>query len=280
MKRTLNDFVVLENQELGRGATAVIYRGLLSRRLETELGYQEVAIKIFRTGALDLRDVKFELALLSALQKKSKNVLELVGYYETKESLQILLKLYSNGTLGSKILDLKFDYPDAFVHRVINGIIEGLTTIHSHGIVHVDIKPANILLDVDFIPVISDFGMAKTVGSAKTVSGLASSNVSGYTPNFAAPELLQMSPGGMTLEIDKKVDVYAFAITIWELLHRKRVWSDHEGKSALQEVNCGERPFVDEKIGQQYPELSQLMQKCWDHIPIKRPSFSSMPKFQ
>ena len=95
--------------------------------------------------------------------------------------------------------------------------------MHAHGIVHFDIKPANILLDVDFSPVISDFGLAKTVGSAKTVSGLASSTVSGYTPNFAAPELFRLTPGGIILESDKKVDVYAFAITVWELLHRKRV---------------------------------------------------------
>ena len=280
MNRAAEDYLVFENQELGRGATAVIYRGAVSAALEKELGYRDIAVKVFQAVVLDLRDVKFELALLSALQKKSKHILELVGYCETHGSLQIILKLYENGTLGSKIHDQRFKYPEGFVVQVVNGIIQGMKLVHSHGIVHFDIKPANILLDADFSPVISDFGMAKTVGSSKNVSGLASSTVSGYTPNFAAPELFFLTAGGMALEIDKKVDVYAFAITVWELLHRTKVWNDTQGKSVHELVTIGERPSINGALYNQYPQLINLMQQCWNQIPFERPAFSSMPVFQ
>ena len=171
-----------------------------------------------------------------------------MGYTESSGGLQILLKLYEHGTLGSKIHDLNFSYPEGFVKQVVHGIIKGMVIVHAHGIVHFDIKPANILLDADFTPVISDFGMAKTVGSAKTVSGLSASTVSGYTPNFAAPELLKLIPGGMTLEIDKKVDVYAFAITLWELLHRRKVWSGNDCQIVKDCVSERGRPPLDDAI--------------------------------
>ena len=280
MKRGDRDFVVFLDQGLGRGATAVIYRGVLSADLEKSFAFKEIAVKVFQSGALDLRDVKFELALLTALQKKSRHILELVGYHETADTLKILLKLYEHGTLGSKIHDPRFHYPEGFVTNTVNGIIKGMSLVHSHGIVHFDVKPANILLDFDYTAVISDFGMSKTIGSAKTVTGLASSTVSGYTPNFAAPELLRTAPGGLTLEIDKKVDVYAFAITVWELLHRKGVWSDPNGKSVSERVHEGERPALDPVIANRLPELVDLIQQSWEHIPHKRPSFSAMPVFQ
>ena len=77
MKRTAKDFVIFEDEELGRGASAVIYRSAVTFQLERELGYKEIAVKVFKVGGNQLRDVKFELALLSALQKKSKHILEL-----------------------------------------------------------------------------------------------------------------------------------------------------------------------------------------------------------
>ena len=104
--------------------------------------------------------------------------------------------------------------------------------------------------------------------------------VSGFTPNFAAPELFRLTPGGIILESDKKVDVYAFALTAWELLHRKQVWGDSVEKSTKERVLGGERPAIDSSIGNSFPTLIRLMQQWWDQSPVNRPSFSSMPRFQ
>ena len=158
----------------------------------------------------------------------------------------------------------------------VEGIIEVMTLVHAHGIVHFVIKPSNILLDAAFSPAISDFGLAKTIGSAKTVSGLANSRVFGFTPCFAAPELLWLAPAGMVVEADKKVDVYAFAITLWELLHRRKVWTQIADKDVKTCVMAGERPPVDDSISQRYPGLVALIRQSWNQNAARRPAYSSM----
>lgn len=91
--------------------------------------------------------------------------------------------------------------------RVVCSICEGLAHAHEAGIVHRDIKPANILIGSDKEPRIGDFGLARPV------DGTGGSHLNFATPEYAAPEVMK-DPA----VADKRSDVYATGVILYELL--------------------------------------------------------------
>ena len=81
-------------------------------------------MKIFK-GDIDASRIKFELALLTGLQKKSRHIMELVGYTDLPE-FSLVIKFYRNGTLQGKIRDPSFNYDTNFVHKAALGIANGM----------------------------------------------------------------------------------------------------------------------------------------------------------
>ncbi|MFI6867330.1 serine/threonine-protein kinase [Nocardia sp. NPDC050406] len=96
---------------------------------------------------------------------------------------------------------------DRAVH-IIAEVAKGLDHAHEHGIVHRDVKPANIFLGEDDRVLIGDFGIARSASPAMTLT----SGPIALTPAYAAPEQLA---GGVA---DPRTDVYALGITLYELL--------------------------------------------------------------
>ncbi len=87
---------------------------------------------------------------------------------------------------------------------------------HEHGIVHRDLKPANIMITRDGRPVVMDFGLAKDVGNDASFRSL--SGVVQGTPSYMSPEQAQ----GRTREVDRRTDVYALGVILYELATGKR----------------------------------------------------------
>ena len=150
--------------------------------------------------------IKLELALLSGLQFRCKQIMRLVGYIEEPQML-IVTKFYRNGSLSGKLSDPAFEYDLDFVHKIALGLATGMAVLHDCNVVHYDLKPGNILLYDDYEPVIADLGIANIVGTPfnkndRLVAGLTAPNIAGLTPSYAAPELyVRMN---FTSEEDKK----------------------------------------------------------------------------
>ena len=219
--------------------------------------------------------IRFELALVSNLQNKSKHILELVGYCE--DPLRIVTKYYPGGTLSDYIFE-DTDILDLDVIRGLAlGIAKGLMVIHGTGTVHYDIKPGNILLDEGLCPVIVDFGFSKPLG-ARRVVGLESSDVGGFTPGFVGPEFY--SAALFTSDLDKKLDVFAFAVTLWEILHRERSWTEDGRRLDPRIIRdmtlAGRRPAMNPDRAAFYPRIAELIEGCWAQNPHNRPAFSAI----
>lgn len=131
-----------------------------------------------------------------------------------------------------------------------------------------------------FTCLICDFGFAHFLGDEYSiVSGLKKPLTAGLTYAYASPELLDVVLNHETLshnnEDEIKIDVYAFAITLYQVLSRKSPW---DGLSKYEIYDCiseGQRPeFPKSEIFDK--ELVELIQNCWDQSPEKRPNFEDI----
>jgi serine/threonine-protein kinase len=90
--------------------------------------------------------------------------------------------------------------------KALYPIAEGIADIHSHHLVHRDIKPNNMKFDAEFCLKIFDFGLSRLEGAGATTTDVV------VTPGVGAPELFVAGPSGK-VEFSQAIDVYAFGAT-------------------------------------------------------------------
>ena len=199
--RQLGPYLILE--ELGHGATAHVYR---SRDLKEG---RDVAIKVIRNEADDrvgfVRRFSREVQAVSQLDHP--HIVKVYDRGETDEFVYLVMECVDGGTLRRR---LGRPLP---VHVAVSMMIqmaEALHHAHSHGIVHRDVKPANMLLvekDSDQL-LLTDFGIAKLQG----MQGLTKSGTTVGTPEYMSPEQAENH------ETDHRADVYALGCVLYETL--------------------------------------------------------------
>mmetsp|Transcript_13782 Transcript_13782/g.32060 ORF Transcript_13782/g.32060 Transcript_13782/m.32060 type:complete len:414 (+) Transcript_13782:87-1328(+) len=156
--------------------------------------------------------------------------------------------------------------------EVALALAKGVQYLHAKNIVHCDIKPKNIGFDENGVLKLFDFGVAMRLRHDND-----SMRGSAGTPAYMAPEIHLDLPYG------KKVDVYAFAITLWQLcaledklpMYDVRFLSAEDLDSALIDgvATFDDRPHVP----QWWPkQLRDLMEQCWSERPDDRPSFDEI----
>jgi serine/threonine protein kinase len=152
-------------------------------------------------------------------------------------------------------------------------IASGLKYMHSKKIAHRDVKPHNLLLSLDEKTIkICDFG------TSKRFDCIGNSIVGSYI--YFAPETILDT----IIEYPKKLDVYSFGITLWEIWSRKNPYLDYLKKIsgfhlALKVQSDGIRPnlkYIPESIYSK--KIKRLIKKCWNSDPLKRPSFRKILK--
>lgn len=155
-------------EELGRGGF-----GVVCRAWDAAL-QRDVALKVFSTDE-DWGSVEQEAQTLATLEHARVASVYDVGVDDGLS--YVAMQLLAGGTFDDAV------QADVDVERLLQDVLEGLSALHSRGVVHRDLKPSNVLLDDDGRAVLVDFGLA-FVGEA---SALAPAG----TPGWVAPEVLQ-----------------------------------------------------------------------------------------
>ncbi|EXX61130.1 kinase-like domain-containing protein [Rhizophagus irregularis DAOM 181602=DAOM 197198] len=138
------------------------------------------------------------------------------------------------------------------------GIISGLNCIHKQDLIHCDFHDGNILNHNESKIYISDLGLCKPLKSF-----LKKYDIYGVIP-FMAPEVLRGNP------YTTASDIYSFSIIMWEFTSGVPPFNNRAHDFQLSLSICeGERPEIIENTPQCYVDL---MKKCWDENPLKRPS--------
>ncbi|KAL7150132.1 hypothetical protein ABFS83_05G089300 [Erythranthe nasuta] len=220
-------------EKLGQGGYGSVYKGKLRSG-------HDVAVKVLAKPSSNGQDFINEVATIGRIHHV--NVVKLVGYCAERSKRALVYDFMPNGSLEKYIfnkekgnsLTLKRKYEIAI------GVARGIEYLHRGcdiQILHFDIKPHNILLDENFTPKISDFGLAKFYSTDNTTVTLTA--VRG-TIGYVAPELMNRSIGGVSY----KADVYSFGMLLMEMLG----------------LNRGTGPIIENKSSQYFP--------CWiyDHL--------------
>ena len=191
-------------EELGRGAFAKVYKGVLEyedRKL--------VAVKMMNDMVRD-GDLEFKAEVSAIGRTNHRNLVQLLGFCNEGQHRLLVYEFMSNGSIAS----ILFGGSRPNWHQRIQialGTAKGLFYLHeecSTQIIHCDIKPQNILLDDSFTARISDFGLAKLL---KTDQTRTTTGIRG-TKGYVAPEWFRHMP------VTVKVDVYSFGILLLELI--------------------------------------------------------------
>ncbi|XP_024966136.1 G-type lectin S-receptor-like serine/threonine-protein kinase At4g27290 [Cynara cardunculus var. scolymus] len=265
------------NNKLGEGGFGPVYKGFL------EDG-QEIAVKRLSTNSLQgVEEFKNEVTFISNLQHR--NLVKILGCCVEGQEQMLIYEYMPNKGLDLFLFDETISKTLGWSQRfhIINGIARGLLYLHQDSrlrIIHRDLKAANILLDHDMNPKISDFGLARSFrGNETETNTIRVMGTYGYmSPEYAGDGIFSV-----------KSDVFSFGVLVLEITSGKKnrgfshedhnhnllghAWRLHREGKALE--------LVDESLietGHTFEVLLSIRVAllCVQHDPRDRPNMSTV----
>ena len=204
--KNIGRYQILE--KAGRGGMATVFKAF-----DTILE-RSVALKIIRKEAFPPKDweqlsKRFEIEAKALARLDHPNIVKVHDYGEFEGSPFLVMELLDGGTL-KHLLGKPLRVEEAA--SILAPIADGLAYAHQQGILHRDVKPANILFKKDGTPVLTDFGIAKILEEGIGNETLTGTGVGIGTPEYMAPEQ------GLGKPIDGRADDYALGIIFYEMV--------------------------------------------------------------
>ncbi|KAJ1261656.1 hypothetical protein BS78_09G047200 [Paspalum vaginatum] len=255
--------------KIGNGGCAEVYRGILQNGI--------IAVKrLFRNRTIE--DKMFHQEVKSLMMVNHKNVVRFLGYCshteeqafksgdgkflmaEIRERL-LCFEYMTKGSLENYLTDELRGLGWQTRYQIIKGICDGLHHLHINHVIHMDLKPANILLDNNMVPKITDFGLSRFDDRSQTLSSDRLLSL-----GYCAPEYQRDG------KMSSKSDIYSLGVIIQELVtgsrkepnitkvHRR--WKHRWNKSAM-----------DAQLGyKQVANCLDLARRCTQMDPTDRPN--------
>lgn len=270
---------------LGEGGFGPVHKGFIDDKLRPGLAAQPVAVKLLDLdGSQGHREWLTEVMFLGQLRHS--HLVKLIGYCCEDEHRLLVYEYMPRGSLENQLFRrYSVSLPWSTRMKIALGAAKGLAFLHEaeKPVIYRDFKASNILLDSDYAPKLSDFGLAKDGPEGDDTH--VSTRVMG-TQGYAAPEYI------MTGHLTAMSDVYSFGVVLLELLTGRR---SVDKNRPHREQNLAEwaRPMLNEprklsrimdpRLEGQYSEMgarkaAALAYQCLSHRPKQRPKMSDVVK--
>ena len=246
--------------ELGRGAMGIVYRGrdpALDR---------PVAIKLIRLGAVSETvpaaelEARFLREARIAARLHHPRIATIYDAGREGDSLFLVMELVEGESLARRLL--RGDFPGSTeALLLVAEVADALAAAHAAGIVHRDVKPANILLGRGGGVKVSDFGVAKAVGESTELT--RSGSVLG-SPAYMAPEQIQGR------DLDGRADVFSLGVVLYELLLRRKPFPADTVTTLIYQI-LHQDPFADRQAWAGLPAVqTEFLRWCLAKEPVDR----------
>ncbi|KAF7127458.1 hypothetical protein RHSIM_Rhsim11G0030900 [Rhododendron simsii] len=277
----LCNFTTNYSTVLGSGGFGVVYKGQFPNGVK-------IAVKVLKRSLHDKRAEEQFMAEVSTIGRTYHiNLVRLYGFSYDHLMSALVYEYMENGSLD------KYSFSDDTqridwnkLPEIAIGTAKGIAYLHEEcqqRIIHYDIKPGNVLLDVNFRPKVADFGLAKLCNRDSTHD-----SPTGYkgTPGYSAPEFLLNN-----YPITYKCDVYSFGMLLFEIVGRRRnakvgftdsldwfpkhVWDEYEkGELATLILSYG----IEEMNRERAQRMAMVALWCVQDSPEARPPMSVVVK--
>ena len=198
--------------EIGRGATSYVYRAI-----QDSLN-RPVALKVMMPGLA--QDEQFSTRFLKEGQMVASlahpNIVKIYDIGIKDHQHYMAMELLDQGSLKDRLQARQLDYDEIFT--VLRGVTEALNHAHQRGVLHRDVKPANILFRDNGTPVLSDFGIAKALNGNTVLTAVGAP---AGTPRYMSPEQ------AMGKALDGRADQYSLGIVLYECLTGQPPYDSH-----------------------------------------------------
>ncbi|XDV19525.1 hypothetical protein PO909_024981 [Leuciscus waleckii] len=238
----------------------------------------DVAIKLLLYKDGSTSSIQREAALM--FQGGSPYVMQILGLYEgrlgeSRLPLQcgLVMEFMAKGSVSGLLQTLAGPPPWPLGFRMAHQIGLGMNFLHqlSPPLLHLDLKPSNVLLNDSLVAKITDFGLSRMALSASRCSGERDEDEGG-TLSYMPPEALQ----SVNYKPSKASDVYSYGVLLWSIITGKEPYSGAVSSLVRFRIPLGDRPdltLIDLSETEGLEGLVELMRSCWDQDAQRRPSF-------
>jgi serine/threonine-protein kinase len=232
---------------------------------------RSVAVKVLapELAASEQSRARFEREAQAVAGLSHPNIVPVFGVGEMADGTPYFVMQHVSGRSMAARLEQEGPLGVAEARRIIGEVAAALAAAHAKGIIHRDIKPANILYDEESgRALVSDFGIAAVApsGERKDATKLTQTGMIVGTPQYMSPEQLLSEP------VTEKTDVYALGLLGYELLTGRgpfEATTPHELIAAHLRDTPRRLAEVRDDVD---PELDNLIARCLDKDPAKRPA--------
>ena len=211
-------------------------------------------IDLYSISNENISSIEGEINLLKNLDHP--NIVKYIECIRTKSHINLILEYVENGSLHQMVKQ-SGKMGEHLVFIFVKQILEGLAYLHNQGIIHRDIKGANLLLTKNGIVKLADFGYS-ILNDKNKVNSIVG------TACFMAPEVIEQKGN-----ISPKCDIWSLGCTIVQLLTTRPPYYEFEPMAAMFRIVTDDCPPIPSDISE---FLKDFLLKCFTKDPLKRPN--------
>mmetsp|Transcript_78507 Transcript_78507/g.163098 ORF Transcript_78507/g.163098 Transcript_78507/m.163098 type:complete len:300 (-) Transcript_78507:96-995(-) len=266
-------------EEVGVGATATVYRGVLDSAVEVAIKHMEFNKSMIN----DTTKKAFDREVAIMAKVKHPNLVAFMGVSSAHTPFRIVTEFCGGGCCFELLHtneDIILEW--AQQHKMCLDVARAIEYLHNFSpkIIHRDLKSLNLLLarpvtngsDQPFVKV-SDFGLSRMQDSVEGTEAWGKMTIAAGTCHWMAPEVFINS------YYDERVDVYSFAMIIYEVICREIPFEEETPAKVAELLRSNKRPDLEGVPPDCPPEVNamkDLMIRSWAQEPNDRPPFTQI----